>query len=93
MNTQESWTGAILAQVTGPSEPWMSCDECFDRSDTLLEDFLDNNVPLPANFRAHLAGCSACLDEVESLAELAAADRGLDPTAARQRLDAQVQRA
>lgn len=93
MNTQESWTGAILAQVSGPSEPWMSCDECFDRSDELLEDFLDRNMPLPADFRAHLAGCPACRDEVESLAEIAAVDRGINPAEGRARLDAQITRA
>lgn len=91
MNTQNSWTGAVLAQAFGPFQPWLSCDECFDRSDAIVEDLLDRNVPLPAEFRAHLAGCAACRDEMESLAELAATDRGIDPTEARDRLDAQIQ--
>jgi hypothetical protein len=91
MNTQDSWTGPVLAQAFGPFEPWLSCDECFDRSDVIVNDLLDN-VPLPAGFRAHLAGCAACRDEMESLAELAATDRGLDPAEGRQRLDAQIQR-
>jgi len=90
MNTQHPWTGAVLAQAFGPFEPWLSCDECFDRSDAVLEDLLDHDVPLPADFRAHLAGCSACRDEMESLAELAAVDRGLDPADGRERLDAQI---
>jgi hypothetical protein len=93
MNTQKSWIGAVVAQAFRPFEPWLSCDECFDRSDTVLEDLLDRNVPLPADFRAHLAGCPACRDEMESLAELAAADRGIDPAEGRARLDAQIQRA
>jgi hypothetical protein len=93
MNTQDSWTGALLAQALGPFEPWLSCDDCFDRSDAVLEDLLDRNIPLPADFRAHLAGCSACRDEMESLAEFVAADRGIDPVEARARLDAQSRRA
>jgi hypothetical protein len=93
MNTQESWIGPVLAQAFGPFEPWLSCDECFDRSDAVLDDLLDNRAPLSAEFRAHLAGCAACRDEMESLAELAAADRGIDPAEARARLDAQIQRA
>lgn len=92
MNTQDSWTGAVLSQAFGSFEPWMSCDECFDRSDVVLDDLLDRNVPLPGVFRAHLAGCAACRDEMESLAELAAADRGIDPAEARERLDAQIRR-
>ena len=35
MNTQNSWTGAVLSQAFGPFEPWLSCDECFDRSDAV----------------------------------------------------------
>jgi hypothetical protein len=91
MNSQDSWTVAVLAQAFGPFEPWLSCDECFDRSDAVLEDLLDRNVPLPADFRAHLAGCAACRDEMESLAEFAATDRGIEAAAGRQRLDAQIQ--
>jgi hypothetical protein len=92
MKSQDSWTGAVLAQAFGPFEPWLSCDECFDRSDAVLDDLLDRNVPLPADFCAHLAGCAACRDEVESLTELAAADRGFDPVQARARLDVQIHR-
>jgi hypothetical protein len=92
MNTQGSWTAAVLAQAFGPFEAWLSCDECFDRSDAVLEDLLNRNVPLAAEFRAHLAGCAACRDEMESLAELVATDRGIDPADARKRLDAQIQR-
>lgn len=93
MNSQDSWTAAVLAQALGSFEPWLSCDECFDRSDAVLEDLLDRNLPLPANFCAHLAGCSACRDEMESLAELVAADRGLEPVDGLARLNAQIDRA
>lgn len=92
MNSQPSWTDAVLAQAFGPFEPWMSCDECFDRSDAVVENLLDHNVSLPADFRAHLAGCAACRDEMESLAELAAADRGHDPAEGRAQLHAQIPR-
>jgi predicted anti-sigma-YlaC factor YlaD len=44
------------------------------------------------NFRAHLAGCGACRDEAQSLAELAATERGIDPAEGRARLDAQITR-
>ncbi|MCC6269679.1 MAG: hypothetical protein IT190_00205 [Microbacteriaceae bacterium] len=92
MNTQDSWTGAVLAHARLPFEPWLSCDDCFDHSDAILEDLLDRSVPLPAEFRAHLIGCPACRDEMETLAELAAADGGLDPAEGRKQLDAQIER-
>lgn len=79
MSTTDSWTGAILEQVTEKFEPWMSCDECFDRSDLIAEGILNDGPPLPADFRAHLAGCAACRDELETLVELTAADQGIDP--------------
>ncbi len=90
MNAQESWTAALLAQVGNRFEPWMSCDETFDRSDSVLGDFLDRGMPLPEAFGAHLAGCSACRDEFETLVELVARDWGHDPAEARARLDAQL---
>lgn len=92
MNTQNSWTGAVLAQAFGPFEPWLSCDECFDRSDAVVDDLLERDTPIPADFAAHLAGCGACREETESLAELTAVDRGIDPAEARNRLHAQIQR-
>ncbi|MGO4691623.1 hypothetical protein [Glaciibacter sp. 2TAF33] len=92
MNSRDAWTGAVLAQAFGPFEPWLSCDECFARSDSVVDDLLDHNVPLPAGFRAHLAGCAACRDEMASLTELAAVDRGMDPTDARERLSAHIHR-
>lgn len=90
MNTKDAWAAALLEQVSDRFEPWMSCDECFDRSDDVLEDFLDLRKPLPATFGAHLAGCAACRDEFETLVELVATDWGLDAGVARAQLDAQL---
>lgn len=90
MTTKDSLTTALLQQISDRLEPWMSCDESFDRSDSILGDFLDRGLPLPAAFAAHLAGCGACRDEFETLVELVAADWGLDATAARAKLDAQL---
>lgn len=90
MSTRDSLTAALLQQVSDTFEPWMSCDESFDRSDSFLGDFLDRDLPLPAAFAAHLNGCGACRDEFETLVELVAADWGLDAGAARARLNAQL---
>lgn len=81
MTDTDAWVAAILPQVIETFEPWMSCDECFERSDLIVDALLDGEPAAPAEFRAHLAGCSACRDEVAALAALAAHDRGLDVSA------------
>ena len=90
MNTTDAWTAALLEQVSDRFEPWMSCDECFDRSDDVLGDLLHRGMPLPVAFGAHLAGCAACRDEFETLVELVAVDWGLDAAGARAQLDAHL---
>lgn len=59
------------------TRPWMSCDECFD----YLDEFVDLVDPAEADVSewvpamlAHLAGCGACREEVESLRVLLSSD-------------------
>ncbi|GAB3807634.1 hypothetical protein GCM10028798_32540 [Humibacter antri] len=87
MKHNDTLTDKVFAQLTGQFEPWLSCDDCFEHSDSVLENLLDRGVPLPAEFRAHLRGCAACRDEMETLAELIAENLH---TAARAKLDAQI---
>lgn len=68
--------------------PWLSCDDCFERCDLEVEATLSGRVGFPADFLAHLRSCSACRDEARTLLELAAEDRGIDPTAAAARFAA-----
>lgn len=90
MSTKDSVTASLLRQVSDSLEPWMSCDESFDRSDSILGDLLDRGLPLPEAFAAHLTGCGACREEFETLVELVAAEWGLDAAAARAQLNAQL---
>ena len=67
-------TGEAAQKFVVDARPWMSCDECFER----LDEFVD--IPeagigewAPA-MRAHLDGCPACRDEVESLRQLIQSD-------------------
>lgn len=59
------------------ASPWMSCDECFD----YLDEFMDLVDPVESHANgwvpamvAHLAGCGACREEVESLRVLLSSD-------------------
>jgi hypothetical protein len=66
-----------LARVLGPSEPELSCDECFAELDRYVELEVagaDADAAVPG-FRAHLEGCPACREEHESLLELVRGER------------------
>ena len=67
------------AQLTLNAEPYLSCDDCFERVNAHVDAFLlPSAEPFPPEFRAHLIGCAACRDEARSLLELAAQDMAAD---------------
>ncbi len=49
------------------TEPWLSCDDCFDRMDEYVERRLADPAYVDAVMATHLAACSACAEEAESL--------------------------
>lgn len=68
----------LLARVLGPSEPELSCEQCFAELDRYVELTLsgeDADARLPG-MRAHLDGCPACAEDFRSLSDLVAAERG-----------------
>ena len=65
-----------VGHLLGPAGPELGCDECFEMLDAYVELELagapaDAQMPL---MRAHLAGCSACRDDHDSLLALLLAD-------------------
>ncbi|WP_411286061.1 hypothetical protein [Lapillicoccus sp.] len=76
-------------RLTRDTEPYLSCDDCFDQVDGYVEALLaDPDHDLPA-MRTHLAGCTACAEEARSLIMLVAEQDGLDPASAGRRLGAE----
>ena len=66
----------LLTALTGPGEPELGCDECFDALDAYVELILagadaDERVP---GMRAHLVGCPACHEDFLSLFAFVARD-------------------
>jgi anti-sigma factor RsiW len=62
----------LLARLLGPSDPELTCEECFELLDSYVEAELagadaDERVP---GMRAHLSGCPACAEEHDSLRAL-----------------------
>ncbi len=69
-------TTAQAEALTLDTEPWLSCDDCFDLLDAHVDALVgDQTYVAPPALTAHLAGCSACAEEVDSLADLVRADR------------------
>ena len=65
-----------LANLLGPGEPEIGCDECFAELDRFVELEVagaDADAAVPG-LRAHLDGCAACREEYESLKALVAGD-------------------
>lgn len=56
------------------TSPWMSCDECFDHLDEYAECSTTATFDWLPAMSAHLTGCQACREEVESLLLLLAGD-------------------
>jgi hypothetical protein len=64
----------LLTALTGPGEPEIGCDECFDALDVYVE-LMHGGEPADERFpgmRAHLVGCPACNEDFLSLFALVA---------------------
>ena len=81
-------TPEIVGRLTLDTEPWLSCDDCFRHVDEYVEQLLAGRGEGMAAMRTHLTGCPACAEEAATLLLLAAADAGMDPNAALDRLSA-----
>lgn len=67
-----------VALLTLDTNPWLSCDDCFEHVDDVVDVFVSGVLAIPADFRAHLTGCPACYEEAVHLVALVAEEDGLD---------------
>ena len=80
-------TARTARLLTLSTQPWLSCEDCFALMDVFVEALLaDPDTPALPEMRVHLRGCGACAEESESLLEVIAAQDGVDPGRALQRL-------
>jgi hypothetical protein len=71
---------SLLARLTGPAGPEISCEECFEQLDRYVEAELagsDPDATVPG-MRAHLEGCPACGEDRESLHALLVSETSPD---------------
>lgn len=79
-----------IDRLLANTEPWFSCDDCFEQLDIAIEDALGSTGTLAEAVRVHLAACPVCHEEAQSLAALVAGDYGLVPAEATAQLNAAV---
>lgn len=73
-------TAEAARLLTLSTEPWLSCEDCFELMDLYVETMLaDPDTDQLPEMRVHLDGCAACAEEAESLLVLVAEQDGLDP--------------
>jgi hypothetical protein len=64
----------MLAQLLEETSPYLSCDDCFTRLDSYVEQLLRDPRQDDPAMAAHLRGCPACADEAASLQALLGTD-------------------
>jgi hypothetical protein len=69
---------AAVDRLLIQAEPFVSCEECFDRLDGYVEQLLAGG-PTEPDLEAHLHACPACAEDVESLTALLEADASSHP--------------
>lgn len=63
-------TPEAIASLLADTDPYLSCNDCFARIDEYVERRIADPHYEDPPMRAHLAGCGACAEEAEALAEL-----------------------
>lgn len=87
MTNLEPLSPEAIDRLTANTEPWLSCDDCFDVVDVAIDAMVVSSTPFSEEFRVHLLRCPVCHEEACALAEIVAADHGLSPADAVGRID------
>lgn len=88
MKPHTTLTDSVVDALLVDSQPWLSCDDCFDQADTAVEGLLTGDRDFDEPFRVHLRACGVCMEEALSLATLIAPDFGLTEDQAQTRVTA-----
>lgn len=63
-------TEDAVANLLVDTEPYLSCDECFERIDRYVEQRQRDVSHHDVAMETHLAGCGVCAEEARTLEEL-----------------------
>lgn len=69
-DTTRGLTDDTVAALLTDTEPYLSCDDCFERMDHYVEQRVAGSAQDDPEMAAHLAGCGVCAEEADALEEL-----------------------
>lgn len=69
-------TDSAVAALVVDTEPYLSCDDCFERIDEHVERRLADASYADLEMDTHLTGCGVCAEEARTLEELLRSDAG-----------------
>ena len=90
-STGRRLTAEQVASLIAVTEPWLSCDGCFDALDLCVDALVDGADQFDAPLLVHFARCPACREEAGTLLTLAAQDRGMAADRLLERLDSLIE--
>ncbi|MFC0861568.1 hypothetical protein ACFHYQ_04570 [Sphaerimonospora cavernae] len=90
MTKREPLSPEAVERLIAATEPWLSCDDCFEQIDAAIDKVVDSTGSMSEELRVHLSACAVCCEEARSLAALVAEEHGLSPAGAIARLDASM---
>lgn len=71
MNDQNPTVSPLtIANLLVDTEPYLSCDDCFERLDQYVERRVADLHHDDVRMTTHLAGCGVCADEADALEAL-----------------------
>ena len=86
-NNRSHLSDEAVHALTLSTEPWLSCEDCFELSDEFAELVLDDpGTTAMGPMFVHLSACPACAEEAESLVVLLAEEQEIDAADALRRL-------
>ena len=71
-------TNRAVENLLVDTEPYLSCDECFERIDQYVEQLHADPAHDDPEMATHLAGCGVCAEEAQALQELLRQERDDD---------------
>ncbi len=80
----------VIGRLTADTEPWLSCDDCFEQVDVVIDAVMSSAALIAEEFRIHLLCCPACHEEARALAAIVAADYDMSQAQAVTRLDSAI---
>lgn len=69
-HTPATLSPGAVANLLVDTDPYLSCDDCFQRIDRYVEQRVADEGHHDPQMDTHLAGCGVCAEEAQTLGDL-----------------------